>query len=77
MSINLEARKLAIIKHLADIKDQAIIVQIENLLQPRPQDWWDELTEKQQKSIQLGVQQLNNNESVLYRDFISQYKNKK
>jgi len=33
MSVSLEARKLGIIEHLADMQDEAVILQIENLLQ--------------------------------------------
>ena len=56
MGVSLEARKLNILEHLAEIEDEAILLQIENLLQPKV-DFWDELSEAEKASIQRGMEQ--------------------
>lgn len=53
MGLTLEARKLSILEYLAELEDEAIIMQIENLLKPKV-DFWDELTEEQKASIRRG-----------------------
>ena len=74
MTVNLEARKLSIIEYLAELKDESILSQIENLLKPKV-DFWDELTDTQKQGIQKGIEQLNNGDKVAYEDFIAQFKN--
>lgn len=77
MSVSLETRKFSIIEQLVGIQDEVIILQIENLVQDNPGDWWDDLTEAQQASIHRGVQQLDEGKSVDYRKFIGKFKAKK
>lgn len=74
MTVNLETRKLSIIEYLAELKDESILSQIENLLKPKI-DFWDELTDTQKQGIQNGIEQLNNGDKVAYEDFIAQFKN--
>ncbi len=76
MSVSLETRKFNIIEQLVGIQDEAVIFQIENLVQDNPGDWWDDLTEAQQASIHRGVQQLDEGKSMDYQEFISKYKTK-
>ena len=69
MTANLEARKLSIMEYLAELKDESVLSQIENLLKPKV-DFWDELTDAQKSGIQKGIEQLNNGDKVAYEDFI-------
>ncbi len=73
MGISLEARKLQIIKQLAELEDEHILLQIENLLNPKI-DIWDELDESGKESIQRGIEQLDEGQRLLYQDFIAKYR---
>ena len=73
MNATLEHRKHNIVAYLAETQDEAIIVQIENLLKPA-MDIWDELTESQKAAIRLGVQQLKEGKKIDYKEFIANYR---
>ena len=75
MTANFEARKLSVIEYLAELKDESVLSQIENLLKPKV-DFWDELTDAQKQGIQKGIEQLNNGDKVAYEDFMAKFKNK-
>ncbi|GAB4495735.1 MAG: hypothetical protein OHK0019_25620 [Saprospiraceae bacterium] len=68
MNATLEHRKRSIVAYLAETQDEAVIVQIENLLKPA-MDIWDELTESQKATICLGVQQLKEGKKVEWQHF--------
>jgi hypothetical protein len=70
MTTDLEVRKLSIIEFLAELKDEAIIQQIENLLKPRV-DIWDELNEDEKASIRKGLEDLKNGKRVEFGEFIA------
>ncbi|MFN0034190.1 MAG: hypothetical protein ACKVUS_03925 [Saprospiraceae bacterium] len=73
MTATLEHRKRSIFLYLAELENEAIIVQIENLLKPAV-DFWDELTESQQATIRLGVRQLDEGNFIDYQEFIANYR---
>ena len=70
---SLEARKLAIMEQLADNNDEAVILQIENLLKPNV-DFWDELSEQEKATIKKGIQELDNGQRIDFKQFIAKYK---
>lgn len=70
---SLEARKLAIMEQLADNNDEAVILQIENLLKPNV-DFWDELSEQEKATIKKGIQELDNGQRIDFKQFIQKYK---
>lgn len=73
MSSDIEARKLSILEHLADLNDESIIQQIENLLKPKV-DFWDELSEQDKANIKKGIQELDNGQRINFKQFIAKYK---
>lgn len=73
MGVSLEARKLSILEYLAELEDEAILLQIENLLHPKV-DFWDELNEAQKASIQRGSEQLDAGQRISYEAFMSKYR---
>lgn len=66
MGATLEARKLHILEHLAEVQDEAVIHQIENLLFPK-RDWWLDLSEREQQSILHGAQQAKEGKKVEFK----------
>lgn len=73
MTANLEARKLSIVERLADLSDEAVLQQIENLLKPSV-DFWDELSDTQRASIIKGLEQANRGEHVPFDQFMAKYR---
>lgn len=69
MNVSIEARKLSIIEHLAEVEDKAVIQQIENLLKPRL-DFWDELSEREKVIIKQGLNDLEQGKRVDFQVFI-------
>jgi hypothetical protein len=62
----LEARKLNILEHLAEVNDETVIHQIENLLFPK-RDWWLDLNEREQKNILNGATQAKEGKKVAFK----------
>ena len=75
MNSTLESRKLNILEHLAELNDESIIQQIENLLVPS-QDFWDELSEKEKELIHKGIKDLDNGDRVDFQKFLSEFRKK-
>ncbi len=73
MAATLEARKLNILEHLAEVNDEAVINQIENLLFPR-HDWWQDLSEQERKVILNGVKQAKEGEKVAFETLLQKLK---
>jgi len=67
---NIEARKLSIIEYLAELQDEGIIRQIENILKPKI-DFWDELSDEQKKTIKKGIEDLDNGKRTEFKEFIT------
>lgn len=73
MKSNIEARKLSIIEHLADLKDESVLQQIENLLKPKI-DFWDELSEEEKTVIRKGIEDLEKGDRIEFNQFIERYR---
>lgn len=69
----LEARKLHILEHLAEVNNEAIIHQIENLLFPK-RDWWLDLSERERQSILLGAKQAREGKKVEFKVLLQRLK---
>lgn len=76
MTADLEARKLSIIEYLAELDNESIIQQIENLLKPSV-DFWDSLKAGEKESIQRGIAHLDAGKRVNYQSYIQRYKSSK
>ncbi len=68
MNMSIESRKLSIIEHLAEVEDEAVIRQIENLLKPRT-DFWDELSEREKAIIKQGLNDLEQGKRIDFQTF--------
>ena len=73
MTATLESRKKLIVQSLADLNDETLIQQIENLIFSKI-DFWDELTENQRLSIQKAWNQLDHGERKAYSAIREKYK---
>ena len=73
MNLSIEERKLLIVERLAEMVDEGVILQIENLLQPRV-DIWDELNDAEKEIIRKGVKDLDEGRRVPFQALLDQYR---
>ncbi len=73
MGTSLEARKLSIVEYLAEIEDESVIMQIENILKPKI-DIWDELNDKQKAIVKKGEGELNEGKRVAFKEFLEKHR---
>ncbi len=76
MSATIEARKLHILEYLAEVQDEAVIYQIENLLFPK-RDWWIDLSEHEQRTILNGAKQAREGKKVEFKMLLQRLKERK
>ena len=69
MGTALESRKLRIVDFLAEIDDESLILQIENLLFPR-NNWWDEISEHEKASILRGLKDADSGKKSDFNEFM-------
>ncbi|MCB0552070.1 MAG: hypothetical protein KDD02_00860 [Phaeodactylibacter sp.] len=73
MNLSIEERKLLIVERLAEMVDEGIILQIENLLQPRV-DIWDELNDAEKEVIRKGAKDLDEGRRIPFQALLDQYR---
>ena len=76
MAATLEARKLHILEHLAEVQDEAVIHQIANPLFPK-RDWWLDLSEREQQSLLNGAKQAREGKKVEFKALLQRLKMRK
>jgi hypothetical protein len=58
--------------HLAELEDEHVIQQIENLLQPA-HDFGNDLSSNEKKKIERGLQQAENGDVIDFEAFINNF----
>lgn len=71
MTAILESRKLRIVDYLADLDDEALVFQIENLLFPI-NNWWEIIGDEERSSILQGIDDADQGRKVAFSGFIAQ-----
>ncbi len=55
MATNLQERKIELIQWLSVIEDTTLLEKIADLKEQNSSDWWDEISEGERQSIDLGI----------------------
>jgi hypothetical protein len=71
--MNLQERKLQIIDSVIRTSDTKIIEKLEKIISAEI-DFWDELTEEQQASIDRGIKELNEGKGIPWEKVKKKYK---
>ena len=71
----LESRKLHLIERLAATESEIIVQQLEVLLL-QEEDWWDDLTEAQKKSLQRGLDDAKNGRVYPFEEVMAEIESK-
>ncbi|MBC9794412.1 hypothetical protein [Sinomicrobium weinanense] len=55
MEINIQNAKIELIQWLTTLEDRSLIQKIMDLRNREPNDWWDEVSDAEKKSIESGI----------------------
>jgi len=56
MAIDIQNKKLELIQWLSTLEDKAIIEKIMALRESEREDWWNKISESEQKSLEKGIE---------------------
>lgn len=73
--MNIETRKINLIHWITRLTDEGVLEQIESL-KNKDSDWWDELPESVKNSVEKGIEQADNGETVPHENVIKEVKAK-
>jgi hypothetical protein len=68
--MDLQAEKLKLVQAVLNINDISLIKELENLLKARDKDWFDDLSEDQQRSVLRGIEQADRSETITHDEAI-------
>jgi len=71
--MNLETRKLNIIRWISHLEDESIIERIE-ILRSSDGDWWEMIDENEKADIEKGILQADNGEVKTTEEVLSKYR---
>lgn len=60
MEINIQNAKIELIQWLTTLEDTSLIQKIMDLRNNATKDWWDDVSDTEKKSIQLGISDADN-----------------
>lgn len=72
--MDLQAEKLNVLQQIINSDDLNLIRDIKNLLNARELDWFEELSETQQKDVETGISQLNKGNFLTHEEVKSKFK---
>jgi hypothetical protein len=62
--MDIQAEKLSLVQAILDIDDAGLIKKVKKILKKREHDWFDDLTEEQQQSVDRALEQLDRGEGI-------------
>ncbi|MCP4456903.1 MAG: hypothetical protein GY816_02580 [Cytophagales bacterium] len=68
----MEATKLELTKQIMKVEDASLLEKVKALLSTE-NEFWDNLTEQQQKEIQLGIKQLDSGQGIPFDEFLKKH----
>jgi hypothetical protein len=66
--MDIQAEKLSLLQAVLDIEDISVIKEIKNLLKKREHDWFDDLTEEQQQTVDRAIEELDRGEGIPHEE---------
>ncbi len=71
--MDLEARKLELIRYLTFTKSESIIKSIENIIKGSNPDFWEELPKDVQLAIEEGLSQADKGQTIPHSEMTDKY----
>ena len=73
--MNIQAEKLEIMKMILETDNPGILESVKRLFTKEPlKDFWTELPQEQKDEIIIGLQEIENGDTVNYDDFLKEHK---
>jgi hypothetical protein len=66
--MDLQAEKLNLVQAILDIEDISLIKKVKKILKKADHDWFDDLTEEQQKSVDMAIAELDRGEGIPHEE---------
>ena len=73
--MNIQSKKIELVQLILNINKPALLDKIKQLL-IQETDWWDELSEEQKDSIEVGLEQANRGETLTHEQVVNEMKEK-
>ena len=68
--MNIQAEKLNLLQAIMNINDEGLIMDVKAFLSNRKADWFDELSDEQQKDILEGLAEADRGETVAHSEVV-------
>jgi hypothetical protein len=68
--MDLQSSKLELVKLIVNIDNKKVIDKILKVLKSEKEDFWFELSEREQQEIKYGIQQLESGRRISFEDFL-------
>ncbi len=68
--MDLQIEKLNILQTIINSNDEGLIMDVKALLDDRKDDWFDQLSEEQQKDVLEGLAELDRGETVSHNEVV-------
>ena len=73
MDLNLQNKKIELIQWLSTLTDKSIIEKLVKFRESEKEDWWNELSTQEKKSIEKGIQDADNGQLTSHKDVKKNY----
>lgn len=70
--MNIQAEKLELIERIIQLENEEILQQIKEMLTGPSTDWWDQISEQEQKAIEVGLKQAEQQEGIPHQEAMQQ-----
>ncbi len=75
--MNIQSKKLELVQLILNTEKPAILEKIEDILKKgKSSDWWDEISEAERKSIEMGISEADNGKLIPHEEVMKQVKAK-
>ena len=69
-AMDLQAEKLSILQAIMSTNDESLIMDVKAFLSDRKTDWFDELSEEQQKDVLEGLAEADRGETIAHAEVV-------
>ena len=66
--MDIQAEKLSLMRSILDIEDMSVIRELKSFFKQREHDWFDDLSEEQQESVDQALAELDRGEGIPHEE---------
>ena len=72
--MNIEATKIELMHLLLQTQKESLLTKLKNVFEEEKTDWWDDLSNKERKDIEVGLSQADNEEYINDKTAMNRFK---